>query len=102
MGRKTKRKLNFECVEVLGHKFKIIETSDENLLKEGRNITFGMARFYDNIIVIDNRQSVQNVNQVFYHELLHIIDWITHNEQCAYDEECVNVLARGLATVRLE
>lgn len=102
MGRKSKTKLGYEYVEVLGHTFKIIETDDENLLKEGRNIAFGMARFYDNLIYIDKRQSVQNIKQVFYHELLHIIDWISHNEQCIYDEECVNVLARGLATVRLE
>jgi len=102
MGRKSKTKLGYEYVEVLGHTFKIIETDDENLLKEGRNITFGMARFYDNLIYIDKRQSVQNIKQVFYHELLHVIDWISHNEQCNYDEECVNVLARGLATVRLE
>ena len=39
--------------------------------------------------------------QTFYHELLHAIDFISHNEQVTYDEECVNVLGRGLATVKL-
>ena len=38
----------------------------------------------------------------FFHELLHIIDFILHNEENKYDEETVNVLARGLNTVRLE
>lgn len=100
--KKSKSILGFEYVEVLGHIFKIIETDKDELLKDSRNISFGMARFYDNVIYIDKRQSVQNIKQVFYHELLHIIDWISHNEQCAYDEECVNVLARGLMTVKLE
>jgi hypothetical protein len=104
MSKKKKNKsiLGFEYVEVLGHIFKIIETDKEELLKDNRNIAFGLARFYDNLIYVDTRQSVQNIKQVFYHELLHIIDWISHNEQCAYDEETINVLARGLMTVKLE
>lgn len=103
--KKKKKKgsiLGFEYVEVLGHTFKIIETDNEELLKDSRSIAFGLARFYDNVIYIDSRQSLQNIKQVFYHELLHIIDWISHNEQCQYNEECVNVLARGLMTVKLE
>lgn len=99
--KKNKPILGFDTVEVLGHEFKIIETDNEELLKDGRNITFGRARFYDNVIIIDNRQSFQNMQQVFYHELLHIIDWISHNEAIVYDEECINVLARGLMTVRM-
>lgn len=99
---KSKQVLNFDVVEVLGHKFKIIETDKEELLKSDRSITFGMVRFYDNIIYIDNRQSPQNIKQTFFHELLHAIDWISHNENCEYNEECINVLARGLMTLRID
>lgn len=94
--------LDFDKVEVLGHTFNIIETDDDKVLLDGgRNVAFGYVKLYDNIIVIDTRQSKQNVYQTFYHELLHVIDFLSHNEQREYDEECVNVLARGLMTVKL-
>ena len=102
MKKKKKTKLGFEYVEVLGHTFKIIETDKDEDLIDGRSVAFGLIRFYDNLIYIDARQSVQNIKQTFYHELLHAIDWLSHNEQCHYDEECVNVLARGLLTTRTE
>lgn len=104
MSKKKKNKtiLGFDTVEVLGHTFKIIETDNNELLTLGREISFGIAKFYDNVIYIDSRQSYQNIHQVFYHELLHVIDWISHNEAIVYDEECVNVLARGLATVKID
>lgn len=99
---KAKTKLGFEYVEVLGHTFKIIETDkDEDLLSD-RQVALGLIRYFDNVIYIDTRQSLQNIKQTFYHELLHAIDFISHNEHIEYDEECVNVLARGLMTVKLE
>lgn len=100
--KKNKSILGFDTVEVLGHTFKVVETdSDEILLDGGRNVALGFVKYFDSLIVIDNRQSKQSMMQTFYHELLHAIDFISHNEQVTYDEECVNVLGRGLATVKL-
>ena len=99
--KKQKNRLGFDTVEVLGHTFKIIETDkDEDLLMD-RNVTMGFIRYFDNVIYIDSRQSLQNMKQTFYHELLHAIDFISHNERIEYDEETVNVLARGLMTVKI-
>lgn len=102
MAKKQKKsKLGINKVEVLGHTFKVVETdSDAVLLDGGRNVALGFIRYFDSIIYIDSRQSLENMKQTFFHELLHAIDFISHNEQVAYDEECVNVLARGLMTVR--
>ena len=103
MAKKTKKKsrLGIDTVEVLGHTFKIIETDkDEDLLVD-RNVAMGFIRYFDSVIYIDSRQSIQNMKQTFYHELLHAIDFISHNERIEYDEETVNVLARGLMTVKL-
>jgi Zn-dependent peptidase ImmA (M78 family) len=104
MAKKTKKKtkLGFEYVEVLGHTFKIIETDkDEDLLSD-RQVALGLIKYFDSVIYIDTRQSMQNIKQTFFHELLHAIDFISHNERVEYDEETVNVLARGLMTVRTE
>lgn len=98
----NKTRLGFSYVKILGHTYKIIETNDDKLLTSDRSVAFGRALFYDNLIYIDSRQSTQSMEQVLYHEILHIIDWISHNESLRYDEETVNVLARGLATVKLE
>lgn len=103
MKKKKNKKtiLGFDTIEVLGHTFRIIETdNDAILLDGGRNVALGFVKYFDSLIVIDNRQSKQSMVQTFYHELLHAIDWISHNEQIAYDEETVNVLGRGLATVK--
>ena len=54
------------------------------------------------MILLDSKQSKESLKQTFYHELLHAIDWLSHNEVFQYDEETVNVLARGLMTVKLE
>ena len=100
--KKNKTRLGFSRVEVLGHHFDIIETDkDDILLDGGRNVALGFVKYFDSIIVIDSRQSTESMTQTFYHELLHAIDFILHNEQVTYDEETVNVLARGLNTVRL-
>lgn len=100
--KKKKTKLGISKVEVLGHTFNIVETDkDEILLDGGRNVALGFVKYFDSLIVIDSRQSLENMKQTFYHELLHAIDFISHNEQIAYDEEVVNVLARGLMTVKL-
>lgn len=100
MKKKQKRtKLGFSKVEVLGNTFKIIET-DENI-EYNRSIVYGLCLPYDNLIYLDSRQSTESIRQTFYHELLHAIDWLMHNEEFKYDEETVNVLARGLATVKL-
>lgn len=99
--KKIKTILGINSVEVLGHTFKIIETDkDEDLLID-RNVAMGLIRYFDSVIYIDSRQSLQNMKQTFYHELLHAIDFISHNERIEYDEETVNVLARGLMTVRI-
>lgn len=100
--KKDKTRLGFSKVEVLGHHFDIIETDrDDVLLDGGRNVALGFVKYFEGIIVIDSRQSTESMQQTFYHELLHAIDFILHNEQVTYDEETVNVLARGLNTVRL-
>ena len=100
--KKIKTKLGFTKVEVLGHHFDIIETdSDDILLDGGRNVALGFVKYLEGIIVIDSRQSLESMKQTFYHELLHAIDFISHNEQVMYEEEVVNVLARGLMTVKL-
>lgn len=100
--KKIKTKLGFSKVEVLGHHFDIIETdSDDILLDGGRNVALGFVKYFEGIIVIDSRQSLESMKQTFYHELLHAIDFISHNEQVMYEEEVVNVLARGLMTLKL-
>lgn len=102
MKKKKKNRLGIDTVEVLGHTFKVIETDkDEDLLMD-RNVAMGFIRYFDSVIYIDSRQSLQNMKQTFYHELLHAIDFISHNERLEYDEETVNVLARGLMTVRIK
>lgn len=100
--KKIKTKLGFTKVEVLGHHFDIIETDrDDVLLDGGRNVALGFVKYFEGIIVIDSRQSLESMKQTFYHELLHAIDFISHNEQVMYEEEVVNVLARGLMTLKL-
>lgn len=100
--KKSESILGIEKVQVLGHTFKIIETDkDEVLLDGGRNVALGFIKYFDSVIYIDSRQSPENMKQTFFHELLHAIDFISHNEQVMYDEETVNVLARGLMTVRI-
>lgn len=93
--------LGFNKLEVLGHTLKVIETDNiEELLVSGQ-LCFGAFHPIDSKIVVSTRQSPENMKQTFYHELLHAIDWLSHNEEYKYDEEVVNVLGRGLATVRL-
>lgn len=100
--KKKKTKLGIDKVQVLGHTFRVIETDDDKVLLDGgRNVALGFIRYFDSVIYIDSRQSLENMKQTFFHELLHAIDFISHNEQIAYDEETVNVLARGLMTVRI-
>lgn len=99
--KKVKSRLGIDSVEVLGHTFKVIETDkDEDLLMD-RNVTMGFIRYFDSVIYIDSRQSLQNMEQTLYHEILHAIDFISHNERIEYDEDTVNTLARGLMTVRM-
>lgn len=99
--KKVKSRLGIDSVEVLGHTFKVIETDkDEDLLID-RNVTMGFIRYFDSVIYIDSRQSLQNMEQTLYHEILHAIDFISHNERIEYDEDTVNTLARGLMTVRM-
>lgn len=104
--KKTKKKntniLGFDTIEVLGHTLTIVETDDTNELLVNNQLCFGAYLPVDSRIVISTRQSLENMKQTFYHELLHAIDFLSHNEDYKYDEETVNVLGRGLATVRLE
>lgn len=99
--KKTKNLIGIDKVEVLGHTFKVIETDDVNELISNNVMCYGLCKFLEQEIVISKRQSIQSMKQVFYHELLHAIDYLMHNEETKYDEECVNVLARGLLTVRI-
>lgn len=98
--KKDKTILGFDKVEVLGHTFKIVETDDDNELMYNRSVCLGLCKYMEQEIVIDIRQSIEGIKQTFFHELLHAIDYISHNESVEYSEECVNVLARGLMTVR--
>ena len=105
MTKKKKRVetiLGFNSIEVLGHTITIEETSDTNKLLVNNQLCFGLFTPLDLKIVISTNQSEQNMKQTFYHELLHAIDWLSHNEEYKYDEEVVNVLGRGLSTVRVD
>ena len=93
--------LGFTKVEVLGHKLRVIETDNTDDLVINGSLCFGAFKPIDSEIVISLRQSGENMKQTFYHELLHAIDFFSHNEEYKYDEEVVNVLGRGLHTVRL-
>lgn len=94
--------LDFTSIEVLGHTITIEETSDPGRLLVNNQLCYGLFSPLDMRIIISTNQSGQGMKQTFYHELLHAIDWLSHNEEYKYDEETVNVLGRGLATVRVE
>lgn len=100
MKKKDKTILGFTKVEILGHTFKVKETNKDEDLMYNRNVALGLCKYLEQEIVIDTRQSIENIKQTFIHEVLHAIDYISHNEQVIYDEETVNVLARGLMTIR--
>lgn len=94
--------LGFNSVEVLGHTLRVTESGVTDDLVYNGSLCFGLYKPIESEIVISTRQSPENMRQVFYHELLHAIDFLSHNEEYKYDEEVVNVLGRGLATVRLD
>lgn len=100
--KKAKNIIGINKVEVLGHTFNIIETGDANLLNCNNVVTYGLCMPLESRIIISTNQSRESMKQTFYHELLHAIDYISHNEEFKYDEECINVLARGLMTVRID
>lgn len=103
MTKKKKREptiLGFSDIEILGHPVRVIETDDVNELLNSGQVCYGVCRPKDNEIIIDKRQTKQAIKQTFYHELLHYIDYIMHNEEFKYEEEVVNVLATGLSTVK--
>lgn len=93
--------LGFSTVEVLGHKLRIVETNSTDELLLNNSLCYGIAKPVEDTIVLSTRQSETQMQVTFYHELLHVIDWILHNEQFEYDEDVINTLARGLATVKL-
>ena len=99
--QKTKTILGLTKVEVLGHKLRVIETDNTDDLVINGSLCFGAFKPIDSEIVISLRQSGENMKQTFYHELLHAIDWFSHNEEYKYDEEIVNVLGRGIHTVKV-
>lgn len=101
--KKTKSKsiLGISKVEVLGHTLKVIETDRTDDLLINGQLCYGAYKPIDSEIVLSIRQSKENMYQTFYHELLHAIDWLSHNEEYKYEEEVVNVLGRGLSTVRM-
>lgn len=100
--KKIETVLGFNSIEVLGHTIIIEETDDPNKLLVNNQLCFGLFSPLELKIVISTNQSGQNMKQTFYHELLHAIDWLSHNEEYKYDEEVVNVLGRGLSTVRVD
>ena len=100
--KKIETVLGFNSIEVLGHTIIIEETSDTSKLLVNNQLCYGLFSPLDLRIVISTNQSGQNMKQTFYHELLHAIDWLSHNEEYKYDEEVVNVLGRGLSTVRVD
>lgn len=100
--KKVETVLGFSSIEVLGHTIVIEETDDPSKLLVNNQLCYGLFSPLDLKIVISTNQSAQNMKQTFYHELLHAIDWLTHNEEYKYDEEIVNVLGRGLSTVRID
>ena len=87
---------------MLGHTITIEETSDATKLLLNNQLCYGLFNPLELKIVISTNQSGQNIKQTFYHELLHAIDWLSHNEEYKYNEEVVNVLGRGLSTVRID
>lgn len=93
--------LGFNKVEVLGHEFDIVETHITDELLLDNSLCYGIAKPVESKIIISTRQSETQMQVTFFHELLHVIDWILHNEQFEYDEVVINTLARGLATVKL-
>lgn len=93
--------LGFTKVEVLGHTLRVKETNVTDELMVGGQLCFGAYHPIESLITISTRQSPENMHQTFYHELLHAIDFLSHNEEYKYDEETVNVLGRGLSTVKL-
>ena len=100
--KKIKSVLGFNSIEVLGHTLRVIETDNlEDLLVNGQ-LCFGAFSPIDSRIVVSTKQSPENMKQTFYHELLHAIDWLSHNEEYKYDEEVVKVIGRGLSTVRID
>lgn len=99
--KKNKNILGFNKIEVLGHTLKVVETDNTDDLLVNGQLCFGAFDPIASKITISLRQSGENMKQTFYHELLHAIDWLSHNEEYKYDEEVVNILGRGLSTVRL-
>lgn len=100
--KKVETVLGFTSVEVLGHTISVEETTDTTELLVNNQLCYGLFSPLESKIVISTNQSAQNIKQTFYHELLHAIDWLSHNEEYKYDEEVVNVLGRGLSTVRID
>lgn len=88
-------------IEILGHKVKVEITSDRNKLLLDNRLCFGISIPREGSITIMKGLTKQEEKFVFYHEVLHYIDWLLHNEEFKYDEETVNVLARGLATIKI-
>lgn len=97
---KTTR-LGFSKVEILGYHFDIVETDvTDELILDG-SLCYGIASPMENKITISARQSDDQMMQTFFHEILHIIDWILHNQKFEYDEDVINTLATGLKTIKL-
>lgn len=99
--KKAKTILGIDKIEVLGHTIRVIETDNTDELVVNGQLCYGAYYPIDSKIVVSVRQSKENMKQTFYHELLHCIDFLSHNEEYKYDEEVVNVLGRGLSTVKL-
>ena len=101
MTKKKNTVLGFDKITVLGHDFKIVETDDANDLILDNALSLGIVKLNEREIVLNKKQPIGEMEQALYHEILHVIDWIMHNEKCEYGEDIINTLARGLATIRL-
>lgn len=94
-----KKKDNFD-IEILGHKFNVLLTSDKNLLLVNGRECLGVANPGEGYIRLSSEQTAFEQRQTLTHEILHCIDWIMHNGEFKYDEETIDTLARGLVTLR--
>lgn len=88
-------------IELLGHPITVKVTNKVEELLLDNQLCCGICNPKESKIIIRNGMSEVEQTVTFYHEILHYIDYLMHNESFKYDEETVNVLARGLATLKI-
>lgn len=88
-------------LEILGHEVTVKVTDNTSDLLLNGTLCYGIAKPKEGVIYIMEGLTKQEERVTFYHEILHYIDFLLHNEEFKYDEDTVNVLARGLSTLRI-